>query len=358
MDPTLDIAPRQTIGLRGFVEGLLAQFQPRARERHVTLDALVFTEEVQADTSTLQPLLATLVEGSLRRAPAGTNVTLVVSPRGPYTEFRVADEGSGMPGERGSLSDGEVPTAPQDSAPLASYRRAVEAGGGHLSVTENDEGTVVCLALPSSAGPAATDPWCVEDAGPRRRPETTGLSRSPSGIHVRANAVGPGGKGRTILVVDDEPLVPKLVVRQLHAAGYTTLTSDSAEDALQRLAQHSEISGLVSDVGLPGMSGAELVRRASRLAPHVPALLMSATARDTLVRDSTLEADTFLLQKPFAAADLLTKLQELLEPRPLANAAAASSSGQRQGSARHRRRRRRPASLRAPEAQIAPARTL
>lgn len=330
MDPTFDIAQRQTVRLRGFVEGVLAQFQPRARERHVTLDALVFTEEVQADTATLQPLLASLVEGSLRRAPAGTNVTLVVSPRGPYTEFRVADEGSGMVGERGARSDGEVSKASRDGAPLSSYQRAVEAGGGHISVTENDEGTVVCLALPSSARPTPTDPWRVEDQSTRRRPESgAGSSRSPSGIYVRAHAVGPVGRGRTILVVDDEPLVQKLVVRLLRADGYTTLTSACARDALQRLAQHDEISGLVSDVGLPGMSGAELVRRARQLAPHVPALLMSATAKDTLVRDGTLDADTFLLQKPFPAALLLTKLQELLAPLPVADVAVARSSGQR-----------------------------
>jgi CheY-like chemotaxis protein len=74
------------------------------------------------------------------------------------------------------------------------------------------------------------------------------------------------------------------------------------------------ISLLLSDVQMPGASGVELLRRARMLMPELPALLMSASDKDSLAQEGILVGDTFLYQKPFAIADLLAKLEELLQP--------------------------------------------
>ena len=60
--------------------------------------------------------------------------------------------------------------------------------------------------------------------------------------------------------------------------------------------------------------GADLVRQAKLLNPTLATLLMSATPRQTLVRQGVIKAGTDLLQKPFAIAALSAKLESLLGP--------------------------------------------
>lgn len=146
---THDGVRHEPIKLRGFVEGVLADFEVLAKSHHVTLNALVFSDEVQADVGLLRRALTGLVAGALRRAPTGTDVSLVVSAHGGNTEFRVADEGAGVPAEAlDSVGDG----VRDEGSGLTVCRRAVEADGGRLSVIETAAGTVVCLALAGRDG--------------------------------------------------------------------------------------------------------------------------------------------------------------------------------------------------------------
>ncbi|HVY31955.1 MAG TPA: response regulator [Polyangiaceae bacterium] len=120
---------------------------------------------------------------------------------------------------------------------------------------------------------------------------------------------------QSVLVVDDEPLLLGVVARALASEGYKVVTAPDAERALELLTRRGgEFSMLLSDVGLPGLSGAELVRRARAIEPALPALLMSADSKEALVRRGVLSADTELLSKPFAVPTLLAKVEQLLEP--------------------------------------------
>ena len=308
---------RQVIKLRAFVVALLAELEASARARHVRLDALVFSEELEADAGVLRLLLTSLVTGALQRAPAGTNVSLVVSPRDGYTEFRVADEGAGIAVElRDNVLQAGAGASRNDGAGLTFGKLSAEANGGRLSVVETNNGTVVCLAFPSGVGPAASRPSGEGEAA--RGPATTfgpRLARSDSGIYERAAGLASLVVGPTILVVDDEPLIRTFVVRALKDVGYNAVEAGGAEQALEILKtlQH-RIALLLTDVGLPGASGIELVRQARGLDPELPTLLMSATPRHVLRGTAGLEAGTYLLEKPFVMADLLAKLAELLPP--------------------------------------------
>jgi CheY-like chemotaxis protein len=297
MAPTYDVVRHETIELRGFVSGLMADFQMAAHSRHVVLDALVFADEIKADASLLRRLLTGLLGGALRRAPAGTNISLVVSPSGRYTEFRVADEGAGVVETREAVFDNGAGSMLADGSGLTFCRSAAEANGGGLSVVEMDLGTVVCLSLPSDVDARAQVP-------------------RDSGVHVRFDESAATKVPPTVLVVDDEPLIRTLVQRDLSDSGYVVVEADSAEQALEILrTNRRSIALLLSDVGLPGASGAELVRQARLLAPELPALLMSADSKAALTRDGLIKQETFLLQKPFAIPELLGKLAELLAPR-------------------------------------------
>jgi PleD family two-component response regulator len=95
-------------------------------------------------------------------------------------------------------------------------------------------------------------------------PEVTGSRNSPS---EGREGQRPGGQ-ETILVVEDEDMILRLVVRLLTARGYDVLSAPSGHEALEIL-QRSNVNGdlLFVDVVMPGMRGPEFVRRARELDP-------------------------------------------------------------------------------------------
>ena len=115
-------------------------------------------------------------------------------------------------------------------------------------------------------------------------------------------------------MVDDEPLIRRFTARALTGAGYDVTEAESAERAMALLASEGlSFDFMLSDVELPGASGPELVEQAQGLLPALPTLLMSATSKHWLVSRGILARDTDVLQKPFRIADLLGRLEQLLD---------------------------------------------
>jgi DNA-binding NtrC family response regulator len=126
---------------------------------------------------------------------------------------------------------------------------------------------------------------------------------------------------KTILVVDDEPEVRKLVGAMVSRQGFEVLTADSGEAALQEYERHSEpIDLLLTDVVAPGMSGPMLADRLAEKQPGLKVLFMSGYDNTSVVQRYVVERGYDLLHKPFTAEELLAKVTEMLK-RP---ASAAS----------------------------------
>lgn len=118
----------------------------------------------------------------------------------------------------------------------------------------------------------------------------------------------PGGAGPSILVVDDEPFVRRVVVRFLERGGYRARAADGGEEALRILRDAGEpIDLLLTDVEMPGVDGPDLVRRAREGNPHLRILFM-AGARSP--RDLTRIHP--LLEKPFSTGELYRSLASVL----------------------------------------------
>ncbi len=264
----------------------------------MTFEALAFADQLNADPSLLRRLLVSLIDHALRRAPDGTSIILVASPRPGYVEFRIADEGSRLaPDTRPKeLASPHAVGLRERGFGLTYCRSVAEAQGGRFWIGQTGTGAVVCLALPTAAGPSHP-----------------GAARTECGTHLRAGDLGTAATPRTILVVDDEPLVRTFVSQALKDKGYRVIEADCAERAIDRLMIGQQpLALLLSDVGLPGVSGADLVRQARLLNPRLPTLLMSATNKASLVREGLIREGTDLLQKPFSIADLFTKLDGLV----------------------------------------------
>ena len=111
-------------------------------------------------------------------------------------------------------------------------------------------------------------------------------------MHPAASAVRPSGHGARVLVVDDEPLVGRAVSRVL-APRHEVAVATSGAEALA-LVQAGHVFDLVlCDLMMPGMSGMELYRTVSELAPDVAERFVFLTGGAF-----TLEADAFLSSTP------------------------------------------------------------
>jgi len=121
---------------------------------------------------------------------------------------------------------------------------------------------------------------------------------------------------KTILVVDDEPEVRKLVSAMVTAKGYNVLTADSGEHALTLVKNHkTPIDLLLTDVVAPGMSGPMLADRLLEQQPDLRVLFMSGYDNTNVVQRYVVEKGHALLHKPFTVEELGRKVAEMLNHR-------------------------------------------
>ncbi len=118
---------------------------------------------------------------------------------------------------------------------------------------------------------------------------------------------------KTILVVDDEPEVRKLVGAVVNQSGYTALTADSGEHALTLVRKQKDpLALLITDVVQPGMSGPMLADRLTALQPDLKVLYISGYDNTHVVQKYVVEKGHALLTKPFNLDDLRAKMNALL----------------------------------------------
>jgi CheY-like chemotaxis protein len=116
------------------------------------------------------------------------------------------------------------------------------------------------------------------------------------------------GSGAVILVVDDDALITLNTVDLVTEMGHSALEAFSGREALTLLEQRSDISAMITDYSMPGMSGIELIEAARKLRPDLPVLL--ATGYSELPEN--VEIDVPRLEKPFREEELAQKLGDLL----------------------------------------------
>ena len=115
-----------------------------------------------------------------------------------------------------------------------------------------------------------------------------------------------------VLLVEDEPLVLLTAQDALEAGGYTVLPVQLASEALDVLdTRITELSGLVTDIRLPGGSdGWEIARHARELRSDLPIVYTTAdSAADWPVKGVP---NSVVVQKPYAGAQLLTAISTLV----------------------------------------------
>jgi len=118
----------------------------------------------------------------------------------------------------------------------------------------------------------------------------------------------------TVLLVEDEDGVRRLMHRLLEREGYRLLSARNAEDAEAIAAvQQGELHLLVTDVVMPGMTGPQLADRLKLRHPEMKVLFVSGYRHDALDQKGLLGPGVQVLAKPFPSAHFLRQVQMLLK---------------------------------------------
>jgi len=242
---------------------------------------------VRVDPSQLDVALLNLILNARAASAPGTTVRVEVGGADGEAYLRVVDEGEGMSAEvrERVLEPFFTTKATGTGLGLPSVHGFVTQSGGRLAIdSEVGRGTAVTLWFPS-----------VEPTGP---PTPLPPSEPPQ-LHDR-DAV--------VLVCDDDPFVRRGIARVLQGAGVQVVAVADADEALAHLDGGHEVSLLLTDVRMPGVSGPELAVAARQRRPELPVVFVSG-----FVDDDGPELPGPLLAKPFDPDELLLTVVNLIE---------------------------------------------
>jgi CheY-like chemotaxis protein len=124
-------------------------------------------------------------------------------------------------------------------------------------------------------------------------------------------------RARSILIVDDEPLVLRTVKTIVERAGFEAVTAADGQAALEICGRRPTIGLVLTDVKMPGMDGIELARSVGEKHPGIPVLLMTGFANgypnlNAEIRRAANVSRLEVVFKPFTPSQLLAKIQGLL----------------------------------------------
>jgi signal transduction histidine kinase len=267
------------------------------------------TWKIRADQSQLESALLNLSVNARDAMPEGGRLEIACGNRdleadteagfradfqpGRYALLSISDSGVGMPAEILDQSTEPFfttkPLGKGTGLGLSQVLGFVTQSKGNMRLFSTPgEGTRVELYFPAAEAAEETSP---------------AASARPVSDKAR--------EGETLLLVEDDDMVRKLVGRLLRSLGYEVIEAADGPEACAILDESPEISLLVTDLVLPkGMSGMDLMEHVRGSRPGLPVLFMSGYSAETM---PSIPADVLLVQKPFRKEDIAVRLRELLD---------------------------------------------
>lgn len=223
-------------------------------------------------------------------------------PPGHYVMLSVTDTGEGMDAETLSHIFEPFFTTKKEGKGtglgLSTTYGIVKQSGGHITVASvQGRGTTFRVYLPklaadNSSGAVVLFEPAVHEGEPIHEPV----------LHTSA----------TILLVEDEPALRKLMRGALERERYTIVEAKDGAEALSICEQNPAIGLIVSDLAMPQMTGLELREKVAVMRPSMKFLLISGYVKDVVVSPEQVAKFAELLEKPFRAHELTQKVRELL----------------------------------------------
>ncbi|MBA3676334.1 MAG: response regulator [Sphingosinicella sp.] len=217
-----------------------------------------------------------------------------ILPIADYTALRVSDTGTGIPANLiGKIFEPFFTTKEVGKGTglgLSTVYGIVKQSGGFIfAESEPGEGASFVIYLPVFRALGK-----IETAKGKAKPTTGELWGTA-----------------TILLVEDEAMVRAVAERALTRHGYTVLTAENGEAALEILEREGHVDLLISDVVMPTMDGPTTVKLARKTHPDLPILFISGYAEEQLRKSIDLERVAFLA-KPFSIQKLAEATRDAL----------------------------------------------
>jgi len=277
---------------------------------------------VFADVGNLQAAILNLAVNAREAMPGGGALSIRLRNRnldtdqlagraglraGPYVELTVTDEGHGMSASVREQAFEPFFTTRQDANAsglgLSMVYGFVRQSGGFVELeSEAGSGTSVRLYLPTA-----------DTGGDALRQDEGRGDRVEQGAVAETGMQPEQGKTLSILFVEDDPTLRMLTGEVMEELGHDVVLCESAEAALELLEQQ-RFDVLLTDVGLAGMSGIELVRRAKVRDATLSVVIASGYAVDA--RDEGLD-DLRTMLKPYDIHQVRTLLEDIRIERAL-----------------------------------------
>jgi PAS domain S-box-containing protein len=292
----------ELLNLNGIVVDIQAMLRPLIGEDIVLTTQLdPALGPIEADPGQLQQVLMNLVVNARDAMPAGGTLSIetrnaeipegdpAIAP-GRYVTLAVTDSGHGIDAETLEQIFEPFFTTKESGKGtglgLATVYGIVKQSGGYVAVdSEIDEGTTFTIYLHRA------------DEARAARPD------EPAEPVAELDPHAPS----TVLVVEDEEVVRRLVRQVLEQAGYDVVEASNGEEAIT-LAAAREVHLLLTDLTMPGLTGREVADRLRASQPELKVIYMSGYADG-----ETLEPGVEVLEKPFTFDVLTEKVGRVLE---------------------------------------------
>jgi two-component system cell cycle sensor histidine kinase/response regulator CckA len=292
---------RRLLGARVAIDTELAALPVRVRIDRGQLEQVVMNLAVNARDAMPEGGTLTITTASIT-APSATGRGSV-----RYARLTVSDTGCGMTDDvKQHVFEPFFTTKGPDRGTglgLATAYSIVTQAGGRIGID----------SAPGAGATFRIDlPWCDDPIS------SSSVVPVASGVPGKASAKTSGaaadGRGRAILLVEDEDAVRKLARVTLEACGYTVTEAPDGETALTWVAGGGHLDLLVTDLTMPGIGGRDLAEQIRAVRPEIGVVFISGYAPDIDRLDAV--AGALFLAKPFTPSDLQRAADKTLARRP------------------------------------------
>lgn len=296
------------------VEAALESVTPAADAKGVRLQPVLDSHAtIIGDADRLQQIVWNLLSNAIKFTPRGGRVQVMLRRAPSFVELVVADTGQGidpafLPHVFDRFRQADASSTRQFGGlglGLAIVRSLVELHGGSVRAESEGagRGAVFSVRLPMAPLRAERAPAAAAVAG-TPAPDAPTFEASP----VLA--------GQRVLVVDDERETRELLRFVLEQCDALVTTADGTDEALEQLAR-AAFDVVVSDVGMPGRDGLDLIRAVRALPDaeraRVPAVALTAYARSEDRRNALRAGFDVHLAKPIDPGEFVAVLAALIE---------------------------------------------
>jgi PAS domain S-box-containing protein len=304
----------QEVDASRIVEAAIESVKPAADARGIQLVVKTTPEPMSllADPSRLQQVVWNLLTNAVKFTPNGGRVEIDIQRRALDIEIHITDTGAGIDPKflpyvfdafrQERDHDRHVRARGGLGLGLAITRQLVELHGGRIEAHSRGEGhgATFIVRLPAS--------------GMLHRSEPS-FQRGSRQIRIQGDFERPTHlRGLRVLVVDDDEDARQLVHAVLEECGSTVFTRDSVDAAIEVL-EHEKLDVLISDIGMPGQDGYDLIRRVRSLPASrggtIPAAALTAFARGEDRRRALNAGYAMHIPKPVEPAELVSVVASL-----------------------------------------------